>query len=312
MQLATATNKRLKKDTPKGLILYRGPSLWDDKPIVVIANKLAQGSDNRKTGELIQVWILSDNGEKPSDALYKSGLSRSVCGDCPNDALGTCYVNVGQAPNSVYRAYLSGSYVDYDAQQHSDLFEGRLIRLGAYGDPATVPISVWDAIVPLCAGNTGYTHQWRKEYAQDYKRYCMASADSQLDYIEAKRLGWRTFRVCASDDDSANKREVVCPAAEESTAATKKTCEECLMCNGLGSAKAPDVRIKVHGLDWKTKRFNQAMPCIAKRDSAALAKLTPLTMSARPYPKTDAKRTDLASRQVAQRLIDWAPNREDI
>ena len=196
MSLITLRAKsKPKQKSPGGVILYAGPSLWDDTPIVAIATGLKSASANRKTGDLIQVWILSDAGESPCNARFKSGRSASICGDCKHDRSDTCYVNVGQAPQAVYNAYKRGSYPIYNAAQHSQQFSGRNLRLGAYGDPAMVPLSVWCDIVPLVKAHTAYTHQWSKDYAQEYKRYAMASVDSQAEYLEAKRLGWRTFRV---------------------------------------------------------------------------------------------------------------------
>jgi len=69
-------------------------------------------SENRKTGDMVQVWILCAN-QSPVSAV-KLGLDSIVCGDCKHRGTGfsdrTCCVNVGQGPNSVYRAYISGSY----------------------------------------------------------------------------------------------------------------------------------------------------------------------------------------------------------
>jgi hypothetical protein len=54
--------------------------------------------ENRKTGNMIQVWILCAN-ESPVAAV-KSGSDGIVCGDCKHRGNGfsdrTCYVNVGQ------------------------------------------------------------------------------------------------------------------------------------------------------------------------------------------------------------------------
>jgi hypothetical protein len=44
--------------TPNGYILYQGPSAIDGKPIVVIATGFASKSNNGKTGDMIQTWII--------------------------------------------------------------------------------------------------------------------------------------------------------------------------------------------------------------------------------------------------------------
>ena len=62
-----------------GYILYEGPSVIDGQPIVVIVNKL-NGSDNAKTGAIVQSFIIRSD-IAPTDAL-KTGADASVCGEC--------------------------------------------------------------------------------------------------------------------------------------------------------------------------------------------------------------------------------------
>ncbi len=266
-----------------GTILYRGPSNYNSEPIVVIATGLKAGSANSKTGKLIQIYILSDADEKPSDALYKSGKSTSVCGDCKHDQWGTCYVNVGQGGNAVWGAYKRGNYPVYDAAKHADLFKDRLVRFGAYGDPAMVPMSVWQPILDLCKGHTAYTHQWNKAWAQGHK-FCMASVDTKAEYKLAKAAGWRTFRVRPETqvDEKPLKRETVCPASEE--AGKRKQCEDCMLCHG-GDSKV-DVVIAVHGTGYKSRRFNEIMELVGQ--DKPYTELIPLKISARPHGLTTA------------------------
>ena len=66
-----------------GVVLYRGPSLLNGRPVVCVAVGLSRPSANGKTGDFIQTFILADDGENPVDAL-KSGGDGSVCGDCPH------------------------------------------------------------------------------------------------------------------------------------------------------------------------------------------------------------------------------------
>src|SRR5262245_25281056 len=67
---------------PLGLVLYRGPSLLNGRPIVCIATGLARQSKNRTTGPVVQTYILPDR-ENPLAALA-SGGDAAVCGDCPH------------------------------------------------------------------------------------------------------------------------------------------------------------------------------------------------------------------------------------
>jgi hypothetical protein len=239
---------------PNGVILHLGPSLIDGAPIVVIATGIARGSTNRKTGDMVQTYILRADVE-PTAAI-KSGADASICGDCVHRGTQgkqrTCYVNAGQGPLAVYRAWKRGVYPSASTiDELMGVGEGRIVRLGTYGDPAAVPGVVWAALVASSKGHTGYTHQWRR--APHLKGLCMASADSVRDAEDAQLMGWRTFRV-AMPCDSRNTeleglkglalRESVCPASAE--AGKKLTCEKCLACAGADGRKGSIV-IQAHG-----------------------------------------------------------------
>ena len=45
-------------DMANGVILYEGPSLLDGEPIVAILTGLRSSSCNRKTGAMLQTWIM--------------------------------------------------------------------------------------------------------------------------------------------------------------------------------------------------------------------------------------------------------------
>ncbi len=73
------------------MLLFEGNSLINDEPIVAIATGLQRPSTNRKTGPMIQTWILHRD-ELPTQAI-KSGSDEAICGTCP--ARGRwCYVQV--------------------------------------------------------------------------------------------------------------------------------------------------------------------------------------------------------------------------
>ncbi len=232
------------KSNPNGAILYRGPSLIDGAPIVVIATGLKGKSANGKTGDMVQTWILRED-MAPTDAV-KTGADVSICGQCPHRGDGTgkgrtCYVTVFQAPLSVWKAYKRGAYAEAIPS-----VAGRMVRLGSYGDPAAVPTAVWAAFTAGAIAWTGYTHQWRTADAA-LQRFCMASCDSEADRAAAKLQGWRTFRVVntACGDAPKLKGEVVCPASEE--AGRKLACETCKSCDGTASDRRGDIVIRAHG-----------------------------------------------------------------
>lgn len=232
-----ATNK------PTGYVLYRGPSLINGAPIVAVA--ITSKSSNSKTGNMVQTYILADSGENPVQAV-KSGADRAVCGDCIHrqGANGDCYVNLGQGALAVWKALQRGAY-PADAAAAARASAGRMVRLGTYGDPAAVPVAVWQALLAQAAGNTGYTHQWRNEsVARELLALCMASADTPQDRADALAMGYRTFRV-RNDSQAMLEGEFACPASEEQ--GKRKTCAQCGACNGgLDSNKASPVII-VHG-----------------------------------------------------------------
>jgi hypothetical protein len=246
--------------------------LLDGNPIVVVATGLARASKNPKTGAEVQVYILADNGMDPIRAA-KSGGDASICGDCPHRArpdgrLGSCYVNLIFGPLEVYKTLTSGGYPRFNRRRHLRLFRGRVIRLGAYGDPAAVPIGVWDDITSVAAHWTGYTHQWRT-CDKAYARYCMASVETVTQMHEAWALGYRTFRVRLADQP-VQQGEFICPASEE--AGKRLSCVECKACSGAkASSRASSPVIIVHGSEaggsWKHKLYRQTMERILAQET---------------------------------------------
>lgn len=227
---------------PSGYIVYRGPSLLDGKPIVVVA--ITKQSKNSKTGNMIQTYILVDNGISPVEN-YKSLADESICGDCPHrrGKGGACYVLVHQGPTMVSKGILRDIY-PLDLQKASQECSGRVVRLGTYGDPAAVPRYVWDALLENASGNTGYTHQWKNNKASHILDICMASADSEEDRIQAKSLGLRTFRVRTKEEPILSG-EFVCPASEEG--GKRKLCVSCKACDGGVNTRKGDPVIVTHG-----------------------------------------------------------------
>jgi len=62
-----------------GYILQRGVSPIDGNPFVVI---MTMSTSNRKTGDMIQVWILRDDVNPV--AAVAMGDDITICGDCPH------------------------------------------------------------------------------------------------------------------------------------------------------------------------------------------------------------------------------------
>lgn len=229
---------------PNGAILWRGPSLLDGSPIIVIGIRTSR---NSKTGKMLQTYILRAD-MSPVDAI-RNGSDASICGNCPHRGRvengrnrgRTCYVNIGQGPTGVYKAFLRGSY---PACEDIEAFgEGRLVRLGTYGDPGAVPGWVWSTLIRSAVGHTGYTHQWQTR--PDLRGIVMASADNAQSAAAAHADGWRTFRVAMPGAVARLKNESVCPASAE--AGRKLNCNTCLACGGNATGRKGSIVIQAHG-----------------------------------------------------------------
>lgn len=89
-----------------------GYVLHETQRIVVIATGFENPSENIKTGDMIQIWILLKS-MSPVDGV-KSGADKLICGGCSlrrnYDGERSCYVNVGQAPLGIWRAWRNGAY----------------------------------------------------------------------------------------------------------------------------------------------------------------------------------------------------------
>lgn len=213
-----------------------GYIIHEDEYRVVIATGFESKSGNRKTGDMIQTWILA-RAANPVSAV-RSGLDRVVCGSCRHRGDGngggrSCYVNVGQAPLAVWNAWKRGVYGRLDGY---GIFRGRLVRLGAYGDPTHIPIEMAQCITSVAKGWTGYTHQWRKPSNQGWRGILMASVDTTRELIEARSMGWGTFRV--TPDLDHHSFEQLCRSESDGS-----TCASCLLCNG----KDRNIFIRAHG-----------------------------------------------------------------
>lgn len=237
---------------PLGFILYDGPSEIDGAPIVVVMT--TSESANSKTGDMVQTFILRADVH-PVDAV-RTGDDASVCGDCAHRPVlaretgdAPCYVQVGRAPASVWRAYRRGRYVRAPLHVAARAIAGRILRIGTYGDPAAAPIRVWRAVTVYVAGWTGYSHQWRN-LSPEWQLFVMASADSPQDRADARAQGWRSFRVSTDATDRAAD-EVVCPASKEGGARVQ--CADCRLCGGR-QRSARDIVILDHGLGWRARR----------------------------------------------------------
>ena len=245
-----------------GFVFYRGPSMIDGAPIVAILTGLNGRGKNGKTGAgLYQTWILRAD-MNPLEAV-RLGKDSSICGDCRHRGTvardpksrrkrnfgRSCYVRLDTAPNNIFKTYKRGRYPVFTMPQARAAVAKGKIRGGSYGDPAAVPFHVWEAFLSGLETGTAYTHQWRR--FPELAAFAMASVDSASERLEAKILGFRTFRV-RGVNEPLQSRETICPASAEAN--YKTTCDLCRACGGHAAKAKADIAIVVHG-SGKEKHF---------------------------------------------------------
>ena len=224
------------------LVLYKGISSLDNEtPIMIVMSGFTKDSSNKKTGPLVQLYILPVH-ETPKDT-YFSG-SKSVCGDCKYNGNNGCYVrwsNLG----SVWKSAKNQSAIPMSLSK--EFLRGLRVRVGAAGDPAAVPTSVWSELLSTCENYTGYTHQWNKEQYQDLQDLFMASVDNARENEKARAFGWSSFFV-TDNEEEAQEEGVRClaSAGNTDTHGLPTTCATCMLCNGK-SHKQKTITEVLHG-----------------------------------------------------------------
>jgi len=173
-----------------------------------------------------------------------------ICGDCPFAGGKGCYV-APMGPSSVWRKYQAGGSPRLPWSALPGVLAGRMVRLGAYGDPAFLPIELLESLTAGAAGWTGYTHAWRA-CQPAYQRYLMASCETPYQAAVARNAGWRTFSMApAYESARVLPYGILCPASEP--AGKRTTCAQCGLCDGSrgpGDRRA-NIYIPVHGYQRK-------------------------------------------------------------
>lgn len=228
-----------------GFVFYRGPSLLDGAPIVGVA---IVSSDNSKTGDVIQTYIMRDD-MSPLEAS-KTGNDYSICGSCKHRGIATddpkakqakqrsCYVVLGQGPTIVHKGLQRGIYPDADDAMIEKHVSGNLVRMGTYGDPAMIPMHAWNRLLKYSSDHTGYTHN--ADVQPNITSLCMVSADTPTQVNK----GYRTFRVVPLSDAHLPlmQNEIWCPS-------DKVKCKACKLCNGttVKTKHVKSIAIIAHG-----------------------------------------------------------------
>ena len=223
-----------------GYRVWSGESLIDGREIMLLLTGVNIPSSNRKTGWMIQSWILTK--EHPVEAI-KSGKDYSICGNCAlrgEKGKGrVCYV-MPLSISQVYQKYLKGGYPLLDNDAFNKI-KGRDLRIGSYGEPTAIPFEVWEPLIKNSKVTTGYTHRWLVCDPR-WKTKVHASVESVEDQRLASSLGWCTYRV-KKPNQPMLEDEIYCPA-EVPDNKYAVTCQRCGKCNG----KSGNITVDVHGV----------------------------------------------------------------
>jgi hypothetical protein len=264
--------KRKLSIASNGFVLYDGPSLYDNAPIVVIATGFKKPSINPKTKDMIQIAIMRSDIH-PQNAI-RSGEDKSVCGLCKHRGIvkrvsdiqlshhrteetrlssnRSCYVDIRHII-SMWRKYKGltkgGTYPKVTRDEIANLFKKANYppRFGDYGDPAMVPLWVWKEVARGAREGgwkwTGYTSQWRLKRVQPYKPYLQASVNTYDEQEQAREMGWKTYRVGRKHEPKL-PGEIYCPETYEGGEVSH--CNTCTLCMGT-SGTGPNILTRPTG-----------------------------------------------------------------
>jgi len=218
--------------------------IWKDSLRQLTVTGFLTPSVNRKTGDMLQAMI-SPVDVSPIDGIA-TGTSRNGCDTCPVKS--ACYVNP-RMPQAVWKASRGQSPVNFlDAVQDARLAAAEApIRLGSWGDIATVPVDVTETLLTTTTGTrrawTGYTHMWASPSVErDYRHLLMASVESSEGRAQAKERGFRTFRILPAGA-KLEAGETLCPYYSHGA-----QCRTCRLCDGARpNDKRSDIAVHVHG-----------------------------------------------------------------
>ena len=214
-----------------------------------VATCLVNASSNRKTGYVIQTYFIDK-----SRLTNQPKVFGSKCHDC--SAVNYCYVTRDKiSVRKALKKLIGGEKTTYtfvtfeQAIQAIKLSRNTSIRIGTYGDPSIMSI---DDLISICKAKKqlSYTHFWQDENLQELKRICMASTANMYEDLEAKALGWRTFRV------RLTKNAPILPSAIQCLYESKNIqCVKCGLCNGIAldnkRKDVADIWIYGHGASHK-------------------------------------------------------------
>ena len=252
----------MKTNDKNWLELWRGPSVIDGHPVVLLA-QLA--SRNSKIGGAVGLYIWSQRN-KPSVMRGTGGM----CPKCPIKAV--CYNQSGRLTSVYDKSWAvrvaSGRVLKPEREDFSRHLSGRLLRWGVDGDIGAVPLEVIRAVnaaTGLASGHLAYTHHHKRTELQSV---AMASTGSFAEAVKLEKMGWRCYlslpargwngrkdrftgKIKADFVElvRTGKREsgllLWCSLCPNYTSGLK--CSSCKMCDGLSGNRAGHIVAPLHG-----------------------------------------------------------------
>lgn len=193
-------------------------------------------------------WTLA-NTQKGFGMKVFFALDKDNCLDCPfsmGNGNGGCYTHkfnqyVGFL--SMLRSIPKEALTELNEQKYRDIMDmshQSYVRFGTYGEPSLMPIELVESMTLLSKSWTGYTHQWSKDWANDFGKFFMASTHNQDEANAANEIDYRSFIATKTGDENA----VGCPASNEMGFISN--CAKCGLCSGTEGKGKKDVKILEH------------------------------------------------------------------
>ena len=207
-------------------VIWEGKSPYDGAEIMAVAVCIEDPSKNRKTGWMIQIYILVKN--VPPVEAVRLELDASVCGNCSmrwNNG-GGCYVIPLFITLTWKKAQDAPRITPTELAKRANK-TNTPIRQGAWGDPAFVPMDVWEELENAVSNKKGssYTHQW-ESVSPEYAKFSMASVENLKQKADALALGYRTYRQ-VDNESEIQKDEMLCLNSSRGI-----QCRDCGQCGG--------------------------------------------------------------------------------
>lgn len=260
----------IRKTGARGVILCQGKTLIP-KVSGEVLSVLTFGSGNSKLGAEFQTYHLNAS-EHPTNARRYGSADACICGDCPFRAkaaqkLGPCYVD-GRGIASLWGSIARGNYPTLSEFAHAVKLPAHLalqvlgslahgVRLGAYGDPVSMPVEIAQALCTHAATRQGFTHQWRALVNSPWRMLTMASCETPEQPGKAAAAGWRTYTVYPKGFSHKQARQALtnaspaikwahCPGS--AVVGYLETCETCpIQCDGARYGQPLHVINQAHG-----------------------------------------------------------------